>query len=298
MPPSPRITPAIRLWSFDARSPEPALLPETVPPNATTLDQVSAALAGGAYTTLRTYAGSQALKLDEHLRRLTETARLAGVPLALNEPAMRLALRYAMQGFWGARAAEAPPPDLRLRLTVDLERQPGKAYIAAQPLTPLPAELYAHGAAAITRRMTRQLPEAKLTRFIARSQAARRALSDGINEALMVNARDEITEGLSSNFFAVLGGALRTAGTGVLHGVTRALALENIQALGLRLAFEPLRLAELPQLEEAFITSSSRGVLPLRRIDEQRVGTGAPGSVTLAIMKAFAEAIRRLAEPI
>jgi len=299
----PRLTSNIRLWSFDALSAELTLLPEAVPQNAASLDEVTACLAGGAYTTLRTYAGNKALKLDVHLRRLTQTARLAGAPLKLDEPVMRLALRLAVQGFWQEGAVEetptaVPPSDLRLRLTVDLERQPGWAFIAAQPLSALPAEHYVQGAAAITRRLTRQLPEAKLTRFIARSQAARRALSEGVNEALMINEVDELTEGLSSNFFGVLNGAVRTAGSGVLAGVTRAIVLENIQALGLNLQFEPLRLDEIPQLDEAFITSSSRGVLPLRQIDQRTIGAGEPGPITRALIEAFAESIRRLAEPI
>ncbi len=131
--------------------------------------------------------------------------------------------------------------------------------------------------------MSRRLPEAKLTRFIERSAEARARLSPEINEALMIDPQEALTEGLSSNFFALLDGEVRTAAQGVLKGVTRG---------------EPARAQDLPRMEEAFLTSSSRGILPLRRIDGVEIGRESPGKVTRALMRAFSELISRLIEPI
>lgn len=285
----------IKLWTFDALAPELALKRLALPGAAGSLDEVSASLPGGAYTTLRTYAGNCALKLGDHLARLSQTARLTGTPLPLVETVMREALRQAVTRYWEGISARG---DLRIRISVDLEEQPGRAYIAAQPLVTPPAELYERGAAAVTVRMGRLLPEAKLTRFIERSREARKLLSPEVNEALMVNPQEELTEGLTSNFFAVLDGQLRTAAEGVLKGVTRGLALECAESMGFPVRFEPVHMHELPRMEEAFLTSSSRGILPLRRIDEVEIGRECPGKLTRALAQAFSELIGRLIEPV
>jgi branched-chain amino acid aminotransferase len=294
------ITPRIAAWCFDALKPVLELVPFQIPAHLTMLDEVSACLPFGAYTTLRTYEGEKALRLDEHLQRLMNTAKLAGKPLPLQGVVMREALRQVVRLFW-----EDPlqphlqlTGDLRIRLTVDLEQQPGTAYIIAQPLKALPSSAYIQGVAVITTHLERLLPEAKLTRFIERSRMVRLTLPEGVNEALMVNPSGELTEGLSSNFFGVLAGQVRTAGSGVLAGVTRALVLENIHQQGHPMVFKPLRLDDLPHLDEAFLTSSSRGLLPICRIDQSQVGAGVPGEITLALMEAFSSSIRLLVEPI
>ena len=101
-----------------------------------------------------------------------------------------------------------------------------------------------------------------------------------------------LLEGLSSNFFAIRGGALHTEEDRVLAGVTRALVLEVAERL------LPVRRAavckdELALVEEAFITSVSREVLPVTRIDARAVGDGRVGPRTRAIMDAFAALVAR-----
>ena len=56
--------------------------------------------------------------------------------------------------------------------------------------------------------------------------------------------------------------------------------------------------ADLPAFEDAFITSSSRGVLPVRQIDETVIGVACPGPITRTLMQAYAAAIEELTEPI
>jgi branched-subunit amino acid aminotransferase/4-amino-4-deoxychorismate lyase len=57
-----------------------------------------------------------------------------------------------------------------------------------------------------------------------------------------------------------------------------------------------VRRDELPRASEAFLTSVSREVMPVARIDDRPVGDGRPGAKTKAIMRAFAELVRREAE--
>jgi branched-chain amino acid aminotransferase len=105
-------------------------------------------------------------------------------------------------------------------------------------------------------------------------------------------------EGLSSNFFAVHQGTLWTAGEGVLAGVTRSLVLDCIRRLQLPLRLEALHRDALPELQEAFLTSSSRGILPVRSIDTNEIGKECPGPLTRQLMQAFELIIDEKAEPI
>jgi len=264
--------------------------PIPLPADARGLDPASAHLPGGAYTTLRTFNGNRALRLEDHFRRLEQTAQIAGHPLFLDDTTLRAALRRVIQAAAGG--------DLRLRLTLDLEQTVGDVYISAEPLVVPPPEAYQQGVMAVTSNLQRHLPQAKLTRFIARAAPVRQALPPGVNEAIMVDLQGRLSEGLSSNFFAVLHGTIYTAGEGILSGITRAQVLENIQQAGLALRLQPVTVDDLPGLAETFITSSSRGVLPVVQIDQVVVGSGQPGAITCQLMRAYDASICQQARTI
>ena len=114
----------------------------------------------------------------------------------------------------------------------------------------------------------------------------------------MVGEDGVILEGLSSNFFAITGQTLRTEEERVLAGMTRALVLEVAASTGLDLDRHGIRTSELPGVEECFITSVSREILPVVEIDDQPIGSGVPGPRTIALMAAFAALAQREAQPI
>lgn len=281
----------LRAWKLVNQAGSPELEPVALPAEVRTLDGASTCLPGGAYTTLRTYAGHKVLRFSEHVWRLEQTARLAGEPQTLDEQALRLALRSLLAGW-------PEDQEARLRLTLDLERSPGDLYLAIEPLVTPPPQAYQQGVRAITCDLHRQLPKAKLTRFIERSAPLRRSLPPDVNEAIMVDSAGHLLEGLSSNFFAVLGGELWTAEQDVLSGITRGLVLECARQAGVPLRLEPPRLADLPRFAEAFITSASRGVLPLRQIDQVVIGPFCPGPITRSLIQVYQASIEALVEPL
>ena len=114
----------------------------------------------------------------------------------------------------------------------------------------------------------------------------------GCHEALLTDGDGAILEGLSSNFYAALAGELRTAGDGVLAGVTRGVLLQLAPAI-LPVNLSAPRLDELDLFDEAFISSSSRGLLPVVQIDEQVIGEGRPGPVTQALGQAFDDFVQQ-----
>jgi branched-chain amino acid aminotransferase len=136
-------------------------------------------------------------------------------------------------------------------------------------------------------RLHRDHPHVKDTRFIPSARRAYAGLPPGIEEGLLLSDTGAILEGLSSNFFAVLDGALRTDEEHVLAGITRALVLDAAQPLA-PVVRQAVRRDDLRRVEEAFITSASRGVLPVVRIDDEPVGAGRVGGLTRAVTDAYA----------
>ncbi len=252
-----------------------------------TLDAISLRLPNGAYTTLRTYHTDRIIGLSAHLQRLIESSRLLQRPYPVDPAAIRLALR-------GVIARERQPA-LRLRLTVPLDID--QILISVEPFEVYPPEFYQRGVRCATTRLSRHTPRAKATDFIAASRESKAALDPGIHELLMVDSQGQILEGTSSNFYAVCNGVLRTAGEGVLAGVTRHIVLQEAAEL-ISIDYHPVRVNELTEVSEAFITSSSREVMPVIQIDDQIMGTGRPGSVTLALLEKYRACLERDAETV
>lgn len=240
----------------------------------------SATLPRGAYTTFRSYGGNGVVRLARHLRRLEESAALEGTPGRIDAAAARSSIGRALR--------ETGHTESRVRLTF----APPRLFVAVEPFTPLEPALYEQGVACVTLDMHRDNPQAKDTQFIATARAAYARLPPGVEEGLLVADDGTLLEGLSSNFFAVVNGALRTEQARVLEGVTRSLVLEAAAPI---VAIERLgvRKGELPLVEEAFITSVSRGLLPVVRIDERPVGAGRVGPVTGRLLQAFAALVAR-----
>ena len=242
-----------------------------------TLAQASARLPAGSYTTLRTYGGDGVVRLEQHVRRLVESLP-EGLSGALETEAVRAALAHALRA--------TRHPESRVRIT----HAPPALFLTVEPFTPLDDELRRSGVACVTVAARRERPEAKDTRFLATAQAAYAALPPGIHEGLLVGDDGAILEGLSSNFFAVHGGALRTEDMRVLRGVTRSMVLD-VAGFVLPRREGALRVDQLPETAECFITSVSREVLPVVRVDDVAIGTGRPGPVTREIIRRFEAAV-------
>lgn len=249
---------------------------------ADSLAEASARLPHGAYTTLRTYGGDHVVRLGEHVRRLEASAVTPG---ALDEDRVRAGLLAAVRA--------AAHEESRLRLTW----VPPRLYAAVERFEPLAPALYDSGVACVTLPVRRENPQAKDTRFLETARAAQGALPAGRHEGLMVGEDGTILEGLSSNFFAVREGILHTEHERALAGVTRSLVLEVARHV-LPLARTGVRLEQLPQVAESFITSASRGILPVVRIDEGWIGSRRPGDLTRTLRARLEEQIAREAEPL
>lgn len=134
-------------------------------------------------------------------------------------------------------------------------------------------------------------PMVKSGNYLNSVLAVAEARRKGAYEALMCDGVGRIAEGASSNLFVVRGDRIATPplSVGLLEGITRRRAIRLARGLGIPVDEVGLWPRDLESAEEAFITSSVRGVMPIVRVDEQAVGEGRPGPITCRVMAAYAE---------
>ena len=135
--------------------------------------------------------------------------------------------------------------------------------------------------------MQRDNPRAKVTKFLATASEFRSQFPPGINEMLMVDQDGILLEGLSSNFFGVIAGSIWTVDEGVLPGITRSAVLEIAEHNKLPVIYGKIQISQLKSLDECFITSASRGVLPVVQIDDTMIGDGKPGKLSQELIFLF-----------
>jgi branched-chain amino acid aminotransferase len=170
----------------------------------------------------------------------------------------------------------------------------GKPVLAVMitPLGERDMERFAKGVKLITSYLQRSMPEAKTSNYVAAIRALKEAARRDASDALFVNEHDHVLEGTRSNFFVFRGDTLVTPGVGVLLGVTRKVVLDLAEG---RFPIEerPILLNELSEVDEAFITSSSKEITPVVRIDDVVIGDGKPGPRTYELEQRFIAMVER-----
>ena len=123
--------------------------------------------------------------------------------------------------------------------------------------------------------------------------AKNEAVTKGFDEAIFVD-RDIVTEGASSNIFAVLGGKLVThpVGSKVLPGITRLVVLQCAEKLGIPVEERPLREDEVRRADELFITSTTREIAWVARWNDRYIGQGKCGPITMKLHRAVRDRVR------
>jgi branched-chain amino acid aminotransferase len=105
---------------------------------------------------------------------------------------------------------------------------------------------------------------------------------------------------MTSNFFCVGQVAnlpyVGTALDDILLGVTRNTVINIAHKMGFEVKYQALKLNQLSDANEAFLTSSSRGVVPIIRIDDVTIGQGSPGTITKQISAAYEAYVMENAE--
>ena len=252
----------------------------------------------GVFDVLRTY-GHLPFRLREHVQRLERSAALIEIDVPWSTAEIEEIVHETL--------ARNSLPDVSVRLILtggqaeDLitpGEQPSLV-VMVKPAPVDPSEIYGSGSSAITVEMERFLPSVKSLNYITAIMAQKRAKRVGAIEALYKDAAGNVTEGTTTSFCIFRGNTLVAPQEGVLDGITRNAVLD-LAANYFEIAREPIPYASLREVDEAFITSTTKDIAPLLRIDDIEIGSAesqtAPGPNTLRLLDLFKEHVRSLAE--
>jgi branched-chain amino acid aminotransferase len=243
------------------------------------------------FESLRTY-DRRPFHLDEHLTRLYRSAQLIDLEIPYSREQITTVVHEVIERNTYKHAT------IRVFVTggetEDSILPSGKPVLVVliTPLGERDMQRFATGSRVITTHLQRIMPEAKTNNYVAAVRALKEAARRNASDALFVNEQGHVLEATRSNFFIFRGDILVTPRQGILIGVTRNVVLDLARG---RFPIEerPILLDELAQASEAFITSSSKEILPVVQIDDLVIGDGRPGPHTYELEQRFIDMIER-----
>jgi branched-chain amino acid aminotransferase len=252
-------------------------------------------LGDGVFETLRARAG-RPTELPEHVARLGRSAAGLAIPLPDDVEGR---LTSAISALLAAEALDGPEGDASVRITVSRgtffgrgllppdEHPAPTIVVQAWPVSPVPAGHLENGLHLVPSTVRRD-PENPLSALKTTSRAdyvfARvEAREAGADDAIFLTTDGFLSEGTSANLFLVRGDELATPSLAcaILPGTTRDWILRWADGVGLRTNEAWLTTRELAEADEAFLSSSVAGILPVTRFATQPIGEGSPGPWTL-----------------
>jgi len=234
---------------------------------------------------LRTVGGRPFL-LAEHLQRLRSSA----AHLDLTVPATDDEISEAIGELLARNGHDEAT--VRLVLTggvssdgISFDPDTPTFYIVTHELHLPPASLYEAGGRLVTQEHRREVPAAKTTNYITMLQNRERLAEAGALD-LLYHDGNRVFEAASASVYSVRGSTIYAPETDVLWGTVGTLMLERARG-----RYDVVRLnlslAELLASDEVFLTSTTRGVVPIVAIDDHVIGSGVVGPVTRALIDEF-----------
>jgi branched-chain amino acid aminotransferase len=261
----------------------------------------------GVYETLRTYNG-QPFLFDRHVRRLRKSAGMLALDVPLSDAQIDARFRETMTA---AGLGTGPDTEAYIRILVtrgigELTYDPAacptpSVVIIVKPNVDPAPEVFDRGVTVALVDVVRNHPGSvnpiiKSNNLLNNALAMQEAFRRGGYEGIMRNFRGELAECTQSNFFIVKGGAALTPpiDAGLLAGITREFLFEVGADAGIPVREQVLHDDDLFGADEAFLTSTTREVVPIVRVDSRVIGSGAPGPTTRALLAAFRKKARAM----
>jgi branched-chain amino acid aminotransferase len=245
--------------------------------------------------------GSVVFRLDAHVRRLFDSAKIYQMPIPFKEDEIFNACLETVK-VNKLKAAYIRPIVFRgyHSLGVDPRKCPVEAVIIVWSWGKyLGDEALASGVDVCVSSWTRLAPNtmpalAKCGANYMNSQLIKlEAIGGGYVEGIALDAAGYVSEGSGENLFVVRNGELITPplGASVLPGITRDCIIKLAGDLGIPLREQIIPREMLYIADEVFFTGSAAEVTPIRSVDHIPVGKGKPGSITLNLQKAFFDVV-------
>jgi len=259
----------------------------------------------GVFEGIRAYGG-RVFRLEDHVRRLFDSAQAIMLSIPLSQEEMALAIRETLRKN-NLRDAYIRP--IVTRGYGDLGLDPLKCrkptvIIVAVEWGAMYGSLYEVGLTAISVSVRRNAPDAlppniKSLNYLNNILAKIEANVKGGNEAIILDAQGRISEGSGDNIFVVKNNKIYTPNTlNNLKGITREAVFELAEKNGIKVIETDLGLFDLYTGDEVFVTGTAAEVAPVTKIDGRIIGSGKPGQITKELMVAFRELTMSSGTPI
>ncbi len=258
----------------------------------------------GCFEGIRAYEtadGPAIFRLDEHLRRLEDSAHILAIDLPVDRAALATACRQAVSRnalrsayirplvFLGAEKLGVDPAGADTHVMV--AAWPWGAYLGGKAL--------AEGIRVRVSSYARHHPNVQMCRAKAISTyansilAVREARRDGYDEALLLDTEGYVAEGSSENVFIVRDGELlQPETTSALDGITRRTVETLAREAGLTVRAKRITRDEVYCADEVFLTGTAAEITPVIEVDRRRIGSGVPGPVTRLLQARYFACVR------
>jgi branched-chain amino acid aminotransferase len=250
----------------------------------------------GIYETMRTYHRRPFL-YDRHMRRLRRSARMIELPLPFTDEELAAQIRdtQAMARIDGEAYIRVLVTRGIGELTYDPRATPAPSIviIVKPQVNPAPA-VYEDGVRVVIVDIVRNHPDSvnpmiKSNNLMNSALAMQEAIKQGAFEGVMRNYRGELTECTTANLFIVRNKVALTPplDAGLLPGITREFLFDVGKDVGVEVGEQTMRDEDLFGADEAFLTSTTREVVPIVTVNDRNIGRGVPGPITLKLLEGF-----------
>lgn len=249
----------------------------------------------GVFEGIRSYNGL-IFRLKEHIDRLYRSAEAIQLKIPMTKDNMKKAIVKTL------KANKLKGAYIRLVVTRgpgDLGLDPRKCksstiFIITDKIALYPEKFYRNGLEIVTAKTRRNLttalnPKIKSLNYLNNILAKIDAIKAGTEEAIMLSYNDYVAECTGDNIFMVKDGNLLTPPTdvGVLEGITRDAVLEVARSVNVYCEEKMLKLEDLYNADEVFLTGTAAEIIPVTAIDKKQIGAGKPGPVTMRLLDEF-----------
>lgn len=237
-------------------------------------------------------------RVDDHLRRLVRSANLLRIPLELDAGALRRGIDEVLEGCPLTDVYVRPIVFIRdERLGVDLRGMRSSYAVMLWTLAPPPAPGHAPPLRTVISGWRRPDPlsypvQAKAaSAYVGASLAKTEALLAGYDEAIQVGQSGLVAEATCANLFTVRDGRLSTprVGDGALEGITRDTVRVLAERLGHPVAETQVTVSDLLAADEAFITGTFAGIVPVGSVGAHRLPPERP--VMLELQRRYTDCV-------
>ena len=239
-------------------------------------------------------------KLEEHMDRLERSLKAVALDLPMSMPELRAATieTAARNGHKDAYIKIVASRGVSAEPLMDPRNCTPTVVIFARPYLSLA------GAGVKERGLVTKLtslrrvshtaldPRIKSLNYLNLVMARMEAFASGVDEALIVDEDGDVCEAPGYNVFAIIDGVVVTPDRAILEGITRATVLELCADLGIPARIGRLAPYDLFTAQEAFLTSTAGGLVPVVKVDGRPVGTGRPGPLLARLDARYEELLR------